>query len=412
MRLVRSHAEVRPFTVALVHNYYQQPGGEDAAVAAEGRVLEAHGHRVIRYTLDNGSIVRMRRARLVRSTVWNDGAYSDLRQLFDADRPAVAHFHNTFPLVSPAAYYAARDAGVPVVQTLHNFRLVCPNALLYRDGHVCEECLGRSVPWPGVVHACYRDSHSASAVTAAMLATHHALGTWQKAVDVYIALTNFARDKFIQGGLPAERIVVKPNFVPVDPGAGSRGGRFALFVGRLSPEKGLGTLLAAWRALGGAFPLKIVGSGPLEATLDRTVPGTEWLGHQPKENVLALMREAAFLVLPSECYEGMPMTIVEAFASGLPVVTSGQGSLAEVVEHGRTGLHFTTGDPVALAAAVERAVAAPREMAEMGRAARGEFEAKYTAEEHYRQLCQIYAKVSGGEAHRMCPPAVRRVAFA
>ena len=311
--------------VALVHNRYQQHGGEDAAVAAEAALLEAHGHRVVRYTLDNDGIARLGRARLVRATLWNDAAHGELRELLGAARPAVAHFHNTFPLVSPAAYYAARDAGVPVVQTLHNFRLVCPNALLYRDGHPCEECVGRAVPWPGVVHACYRQSRAASAVTAAMLATHRALGTWQNAVDVYIALTNFARAKFIEGGLPAERLAVVPNFLAADPGAGSHAGRFALFVGRLSPEKGLGTLLTAWRALAGALPLKIVGSGPLEATLDRTVPGTEWLGRQSAENVLALMREAAFLVVPSECYEGMPMAVVEAFASGLPVVASGHG---------------------------------------------------------------------------------------
>src|SRR5205814_1104988 len=169
-----------------------------------------------------------------------------------AQRPRVAHFHNTFPLISPAAYYAARAEGVGVVQTLHNFRLLCPNALFFRDGKVCEDCLGRPVAWPGVVHGCYRGSRAASAATAVMTAAHRALGTWRTAVDVYVALTEFSRQKFIAGGLPAEKIAVKANFVYPDPGPGAGAGGYAVFVGRLSAEKGVETLLAAWRPLGGS----------------------------------------------------------------------------------------------------------------------------------------------------------------
>jgi len=378
-------------TVAVVHNRYQHTGGEDAAVAAESALLEARGHPVVRYTLDNRSIPDTGRVALARNTLWNDAAYRDLRRLFRDEAPRVAHFHNTFPLVSPAAYYAARDEGVPVVQTLHNFRLLCPNALLFRDGRVCEDCLGRPVPWPGVVHACYRGSRPATAAAAAMLGLHHALGTWRRTVHVYVTLTEFARLKFIEGGIPAERIVVKPNFLCADPGVGEHAGDFALFVGRLSAEKGVGTLLDAWRRLGGGYPLRIVGSGPLEATADRTTPGVEWLGQQPRERVLALMREAAFLVFPSECYEGLPMTLVEAFATGLPVVASGHGSMAEVVHDHRTGRHFAAGDAGDLAATVRWAVAHAGEMAAMGREARREFEARYTAGESYRRLGAIYA---------------------
>src|SRR5581483_9761958 len=191
-------------------------------------------------------------------TVWSRPAYRVLRELLRAHRPAVAHFHNTFPLISPAAYYACRAERVPVVQTLHNFRLLCPNALFFRDGRVCEDCLGKAVPWPGVAHKCYRGSRSASAAVCTMLTVHRALGTWHTAVDRFIALTDASRRKFVAGGLPADKIAVKANFVDPDPGPGTGAGGYGVFVGRLSAEKGVGTLLKAWQQLGRDVPLKIV----------------------------------------------------------------------------------------------------------------------------------------------------------
>ncbi len=243
----------------LLHNRYQQPGGEDQVFAAEGNLLEAHGHQVLRYTRHNDQVTDQNPLALAGATVWNQAVYRELRTLIRRERPQVAHFHNTLPMISPAAYYAARAEGVPVVQTLHNYRLLCPNALFYRDGQVCEDCLGKAVPWPGVVHACYRESRASSGAVATMLTAHRAIGTWKKAVDMYVALTEFARQKFVQGGLPAEKIVVKPNFIEPDPGSGEGRGHYALFVGRLSQEKGVDTLLAAWEQLGEKVPLKIVG---------------------------------------------------------------------------------------------------------------------------------------------------------
>jgi glycosyltransferase involved in cell wall biosynthesis len=206
--------------VLLLHNHYQQPGGEDQVFAAERDLLEAHGHRVLQYTTHNDQLADMGRAGLVKAAVWNGAVYRELRALIRKEKLQVAHFHNTFVLISPAAYYAAQAEGVPVIQTLHNYRLLCPNALFFREGRVCEDCLGKTFPWPGIAHACYRESRPASGTVAAMLTTHRALGTWKRAVDLYIALTGFAREKFIEGGLPSEKIVVKPNFVHPDPGAG------------------------------------------------------------------------------------------------------------------------------------------------------------------------------------------------
>jgi glycosyltransferase involved in cell wall biosynthesis len=378
-------------TVVVVHNYYQQSGGEDQVVRAEVGLLRAHGHETIVFSLDNSTIDGMGRVPLTRTTFWNGAVYDELRALLRRHRPLAVHLHNTFPLVSPAAYYAAHHEGVPVVQTLHNFRLVCPNGLLFREGKACEDCVGKFVAWPGVVHGCYRGSRSATAVTAAMIAFHRSRGTWRDAVDVYIALSEFARTRFAEGGLPADRIAVKPNFLAHDPGAGSHQGGYALFVGRLSHEKGLQVLLDAWERLRTTYPLKIVGSGPLERYADRTRPGVEWLGRQPTERVLELMKDAAFLIVPSECYENFPVTIVEAFATGLPVVASRIGSLVEIVGDGRTGLHFGAGDPADLAAKVDWAFEHACELSEMGGRARGEYDAKYGAAQNYAQLRRIYA---------------------
>ncbi len=381
--------------VLLVHNYYQQPGGEDQVFETEAALLEAHGHSVARYTVHNDQVAEMNPLSLVETTLWNKAVYRELRDLICRQRPQVAHFHNTFPLISPAAYHAAKAEGVPVVQTLHNYRLLCPNGVFFRDGHVCEDCLGKSVPWPGVVHACYRGSRAGTGLVAAMLTLQRVLKSSTEAVHIYIALSEFAREKFIQGGLSAEKIVVKPNFVHPDPGMGEGLGGYALFVGRLSPEKGIGTLLAAWDRLGRKVPLKIVGDGPLALQADkvaRRVPGVEWLGRLPKTQVLALMKDAHVLIFPSLWYEGFPMVLAEACAVGLPVVASELGSMSSLIDPGRTGLHFHPGNPEDLAAQVEWTLTHPAELTQMRREARAEFEAKYTAEQNYQMLMEIYER--------------------
>lgn len=384
--------------VLLVHNHYQQPGGEDAVFAAEAALLAAHGHPVEQLAFDNDAIAPrpspLNRARLAGATVWSPRGYAAVRAAIRAVRPDVVHFHNTFPLISPAGYYAARAAGVPVVQTLHNFRLLCANGLFYRDGHVCEDCLGKAVPAPGFVHGCYRGSRTASGATVTMLTAHRALRTWTRMVDRYIALGEFAREKFIRGGLPAERVVVKPNYVP-DPSPGDGRGQYALFVGRLSPEKGIRTLLKAWQRLSPAA-LKIAGDGPLAvevADAVRRLPDAEWLGRLAPDAAMAAMRDAALLIFPSEWYEGLPRTIVESFAAGTPVVAPDLGAMRDLIRDGETGRHFRPGDPDDLARVVADTFVRPAALARMRVAARAEFEARYTAEASYRQLIAIYACV-------------------
>jgi glycosyltransferase involved in cell wall biosynthesis len=384
--------------VLVLHNRYQQAGGEDVVVQAERELLVRHRHDVELFEADNTEIAGLGdRMRAALGTVYSLGTRKRVAARITSFQPDLVHTHNFFPLLSPSVYYACHEASVPVVQTLHNYRLICPNAQLLRDGNICEDCLGKSVPWPGVVHACYRGSRMGTAAVAMMISVHRRMGTWANVVDEFVALTDFSRNKLIEGGLPAEKITVKPNFV-ADPGSAGNGrGGIALFIGRLSAEKGVTTLLSAWERLNRAIPLKVAGDGPLADQVRRALAhgSVEYLGAQPRERVQALMRDAAFLVFPSVWYEGLPMVIIEAFSVGLPVIASNLGSMASLVEHGRTGLHFRAGDAGDLAAKVEWAVSHPEEMARMRRETRAEYLAKYTPERNYEMLMEIYGRVTG-----------------
>jgi glycosyltransferase involved in cell wall biosynthesis len=392
--------------VLVLHNSYQHAGGEDAAVVAESAILTAHGHQVIFYRRSNNEIAGrcfLIGAATAIGTTWSSRTHGELAHLLQEGKPDVAHFHNTFPLISPSAYYACAEGGVPVVQTLHNYRLLCPGATFLRDGKVCEECLGRAVPWPGVLHGCYRGSRPATLATAAMLSVHRTLGTWQNKVNLYIALTEFARKQFIAGGLPAERIVVKSNFVAERPLRQGSGGDYGLWVGRLSEEKGIRVLVAALGRLSPPVPFKLAGDGPLlEETASeigqRGLKQVDLLGAVSPHEVIRLMHGARFVVVPSVCFENFPLVIAESFACGVPVVASRIGSLAEIVQDGVTGLHFESGNATDLAAKVLWAWEHPEEMDQMGHASRDEYEAKYTVEQNYQALMRIYASAGAMEA--------------
>jgi glycosyltransferase involved in cell wall biosynthesis len=379
--------------ILVAHNFYQQAGGEDQCFAAEVAMLKANGHQVTQYCVSNDSIDGMSRLGVAARTIWSRSSASELRRLLRTHRPHIAHFHNTFPLISPAAYYAARAEGAAVVQTLHNFRLLCVNALLFRAGEVCERCLGKAIPWPGVVHRCYRASRGASAAVAALNATHRLLGTWRNAVDVYIALSESSRGKLVAGGLPADKIIVKPNFVFPDPGPGAGDGGYAVFVGRLSAEKGIDTLLEAWRQSEATPPLRIVGDGQLAAAVQQAASRNthiQWQRGLSHEAVCELIGKASVLVLPSGCYENFPRVVIEAFAKGTPVIVSRRGAMAEIVDDGCNGIHFEPGNAAALAAAARRILADPTVLRRMRQAARDTFVRKFTADANHAELMAIY----------------------
>lgn len=382
--------------VLLLHNRYQIPGGEDVVAQSEKTLLEDNGHSVAWLEVSNDDITGIwSQVKTAANTIYSYSSKQRVSEIIASFKPDIVHVHNFFPLLSPAVYDACDEAGVPVVQTLHNYRLLCANAEFFRDGRVCEDCLGKVIPWPGVLHSCYRGNRAATAAVSAMLTLHRARGTWRDRVNLYITLNEFARQKFITGGLPASKIVVKPNFLHPDSGLGTGAGGYALFVGRLSQEKGLDTLIAAWKHNGGNIFLKIIGDGPdtlQVAEAAREVPGVELLGRRSQNEVLALMKEALVLIVPSLWYEGFPMTIVEAYSVGLPVIASHIGSLSSLIVPYCTGLHFRPGDAEDLAAKVEWALSHPSELTQMRREARAEFEAKYTAETNYQQLIEIYQK--------------------
>lgn len=375
--------------ILVVHNTYQHRGGEDTVVDVEIALLRSHGHEVVTYFRSNDSIADMSLASAATQTLWSSRTTHELTDLIKNFQPDVIHAHNIFPLISPSLYWAAEQDGVPVVQTLHNFRLMCLNGLFLREGRVCEDCQGR-LPWRGVVRKCYRGSVAASAVLAGTLTLHRGLGTYRSKVARYIALNDFCRDKFIGGGLPAERIVVKPNFVDfADPAALTRQG--FLFVGRLSVEKGVQTLADA-AALLPDVRLRVVGDGPESALLDGAT-GVTRLGSLPNESVRQEMNNAVALLVPSICYETFGLVIIEAFASGMPVIVSRIGVLQDLVRGGETGLLFEPGNSQDLADKMAWALAHPEAMAEMGRKARTQYEAEFTAERNYGQLIAIYEDV-------------------
>jgi glycosyltransferase involved in cell wall biosynthesis len=394
--------------ILIAHNRYCYPGGEDEVFLQESELLRRAGHEVLEYTAHNSQIVEagfFNKARIATKTLWASDTITRLRSLLRHEKPALAHFHNTFPLISPGAYYACQQEGIPVVQSVHNARMVCPAANFYRAGHVCEDCLGRVAPWPGILHGCYRNSRLQTAVVAGMLAGHRILGTWRNRVDVYVAFTEFYRRKLVQAGLPSEKIFVKPHFLPTDPGVKQKIGEYVLFVGRLAPEKGVRTLLEAFVLLQQEIPLHIVGDGPLRTEMEaqRSRAGLSRLsfhGWLPREQTLEFMRGARFLIFPSELPETFGLAMIEAFACGVPVIASRLGPMTEIVASGKTGLHFTPGDANDLAAKVEWALTHANETEAMGRTARTEYLAKYTAERNYQLLMEMYRRAQNAPARK------------
>jgi glycosyltransferase involved in cell wall biosynthesis len=385
--------------IALVHNAYQQAGGEDAVFEQECRMLENAGQKIVTYcrtNWDTDGYSGLRRLSLAKRTIWASDSRREFTELLRREKPDVVHVHNTFVMISPSIYSACREAGVPVVQTLHNYRLLCPAGTFFRDGKLCEECLHHSLI-RSVEHSCYHDSYSASAVVASMLAYHRARDTWRREISCFVALTQFARNKFMEGGLPGEKIFVKPNFVSPDPGARTGIGDYALFAGRLSPEKGVGTILAAWKRLSVSVPLVIIGGGPDHDSLksraaSEGLTNVEFKGQLPREQTLAAINNARFVIISSEWYETFCMAIAESFACSTPVICSRMGVMQELVENNRTGIHFGPSDSEDLARKVEWGWTHPDEMHAMGIAARAEYEAKYTAEANYPKLMEIYER--------------------
>jgi glycosyltransferase involved in cell wall biosynthesis len=390
--------------IIIVHNANQQFAGDDVVVAQESKLLADAGNSVVPFRRSNWDVesyAGIRKISLAKRTIWASDTKRDFERLLAKEQPDLVHVHNTFVMISPSIFSACVEAHVPVVQTLHSYRLLCPAATLFRNGKVCEECMHHSL-LRSVRYGCYKNSRATTGVTALMLAFHRLRETWRREISCFVTLTEFCRNKFIEGGLPVEKVLVKPNFVDPDPGHRMGDGEYAIFLGRLSPEKCVNTILAAWKRLRVPIPLLIAGTGPEEQQLRARaardgLTHVHFAGQLPRDQAVAALNNARFLVFPSEWYEGFPMTLAESFACSTPVICSRMGAMQEIVTDGRTGLHVTPGDVDEWARKVEWAWTHPKEVRIMGKEARNDYESKYTATKNYLMLMEIYKRAIAGE---------------
>jgi len=383
-----------------VHNFYTQTGGEDTVFQAETALLRSKSHEVIEYHEFNKKIESMNRAFVALQTIWSQSSHDKMKKFLRKSKPQIVHFHNTFPLISPSAYYACQELNIPVVQTLDNQRLICPAASFYRDGKLCLDCLGKTPAWPGVLHACYHDSHLHTAVVASMLTLHRWLGTWQTKIDIFLCSTKFYRDLFVSAGFPSDKIVVMPHFVQqqqLQPASVKKTEEYALFVGRLDPEKGVNTLLEAWRLLD--LPLKIRGSGRLDETArafvrQHNMNNVEFVGRLEEQELSDLIGNARFLIMPSEgYYETFGMVIIEAYSRGVPVIASNIGVVPELVSDKQTGLLFEPGNARDLADKARWMWDHPTEASAMGGNGLNVYKKRFTQDQCYQTLIETYERL-------------------
>lgn len=390
--------------VLLCHSYYQRRGGEDCVYEEERDLLAAAGHEIIEYSRENREMASDSTVSMARKTLWNRDTASEVRQLIERHRPDVFHVTNSFPLISPSVLREAHKQGVAVVQALQNYRLICPGAYLMRDNRPCHDCLDKTIPWPAIRHRCYRDSLAASTAVTSMVVLHRALGTWRKHVDLFITPTEFSRQRLIEGGFPAEKVAVKFNTVTPTPPVGTGERQHVVFVGRLSPEKGISTLLDAWNLDPQLPPLKIIGDGPLASQVEKVSKQDariEWLGHLDLSELHPLVGSAKALIMPSVWYETFGRTTIEAFASGTPVIASNLGAMQELVVEGHTGHLFEPGNANDLREKLHKFLAlSPETHQEMRDAARSQFEANFTAEQNIQRLLEIYELARSAAAKR------------
>ena len=381
--------------ILILHNRYKLHGGEDVVVQQESQLLRDAGYFVDVMEISNDEIESsIDKLKTALMSIYSPPMRKLVAQRIQDIGADVLHVHNFFPRLTPSVYDAGAERNCAVVQTLHNYRLVCPGGLLFRDGAVCEECLGRSFALPGIQHGCYRGSRIGSTTIATMTALHRVRGTWRNQVDRYIVLNEYARSVFTKNaGLPPERIRVKPNVVP-DSGPGKGSGGYALFVGRLSPEKGIATLLRAAASPAFRLPLKIVGTGPMQPDVIAAAaacPNIEYLGAQPRTAVVELVGNALVQIVTSEWHEaGGPLVIGEAFAAGIPVITSAMEPMSTVVQDQINGLLYTPRDHEDLCRAVANVADNPDMVTAMRIKARQRYEAMYMPEANLNALVAIY----------------------
>lgn len=396
--------------ILLCHNFYgsSAPSGENAVFLAEQELLRQNGHTVIAYTRHSDEIRDTGVIGLAHgacATPWNPFSKAGLRRMLQAEQPDVLHVHNTFPLLSPSIFHAARGLRTAVVLTLHNYRIFCAAGIPMRNGQPCTECLDQQSVAPALRYGCYRNSRLATVPMALMIALHRRLGTWSRQIDGFIALTEFQKNTMVAAGLPAGRVHIKPHFYPDPPVAIPWEQRRpkVVYVGRLGAEKGIQVLIEAWERWGENAPLlEIIGDGPEKKSLEKmarlnTAETLRFYGQLSFADTQQRLAEASLLVLPSLWFEGFPMVIREAFALGVPVAASRLGSMPGIVADGKNGVLFMPGDASDLLQKLQALWQDRNKLADMAVNARREFETRYTAEKNHAMLMAIYRQ---SMAHR------------
>jgi len=382
--------------VLVVHDRYDDaiPNGENAMVQWETAALAAHGVPVSVVETPASTLGEPLARRGLRHLggVYSASSRRRVRQAIDDFRPDIAHVHNLWPHLTASIYFACRDARVPIVQTLHNYRMLCIADFLCRDGRPCMRCIDKTFAWPGVLHRCVGNSIGMSVVKMTAVGIHNALGTSARMVDSFIAPSESMRARFIHAGIPGDKLHVKPSCCP-DFGMSDRPREHFCFAGRLSGEKGVDLLLRLW-ASRNAPELVIAGAGPLAGDVQRAAaanPAIRYAGMLSREGVSALMGSAIATLVPSIWEEPSPVVTMQSFSVGTPVIASASGGGAQTVAHEQTGLVFPTGDLDALGQCVDRALAHPDQCRRMGKAARREYDERYSVERSHARLMQIYA---------------------
>jgi len=388
--------------ILIAHNHYQQAGGEDAVVGAEFNLLKNFGEDVHLYERSNLELDRasfFQKIKILLSLKWSRASYRDMRAVLKKVRPDVVHFHNIFFILTPSVYQACRDENVPVVQSLHNFRPLCSNALLFRNNTICEECIETKDLRRGIYHKCYKKSRLLTAAIVRTMRHHWQKGTWINMVNRYIMASEFGCQKYTASGIPRDKISIKPNIIYPDTPKQNQDKGYALYVGRLSGEKGVSVLLEAWKSINN-IPLKIAGDGPLTNELksyvhSHKIENVEFLGFISKDQYKIYMSGAKFLVIPSVCYENFPCVVVEAYSYGIPIIASDLGSLPEIVLDKLTGVVFKPGDSNDLVRKVQWLTEHKDELPSMRENIRQQYKELYSAQRVYEMLMTVYKQVVG-----------------
>jgi glycosyltransferase involved in cell wall biosynthesis len=389
--------------ILLIHNQYKQKGGEDVVFKAESSLLKEKGHTVYEYKISNDNLKTeslFDKIKVGINTIWSVKSYREIKKLIKEIQPDVVHIHNTFPQLSPSIYWAVKSLNIPVVQTLHNYRLTCANGLLYRNSKICEECVKRG-KYSALKHKCYRGSFLATLPLVIMFYLHKIIGTYKNKVDLYITLTNFAKNMMIESGLPEDKIKVKPNFVNINfnktiyTDINKRKKQF-VFVGRIVKEKGIDLLLEAFDQNIEDFDLVVIGEGPERENLQRKYRKNKrikWYGQLNNDEVLEEISKSYSLVMPSKLYETFGMVVIEAFSVGTPVIVPNHAGFPDIISPNENGYLFQPNDLTDLALKMKKIIALNNNWNEFSKNALKSYEKYYTSEKNYQYLMDIYNKL-------------------